>query len=763
MRRMTVKQFFNKLNKLQTASDVADHIDAFLKANPKMRLMPFGGNSMNASTVGIASDSRRAFIEPVVNSEDAINELMVEQNPSWAKVSSPEELVVDKMGIDLENPSVAIRQALGLKEDIGANHTRLKIAEKYGAVVTRQKFDIPTAGMTRKEFCFAITDRGIGVDPDDMSNTILAYHRDNKISKPYTNGQFGQGALASLGFCKFNFIATRRQGSDRIGFTVVYLKEATSKQVQDTYVMIMDEEGNPLEIPVGAVTGEFPHGTKKMFFDYQKDGMHDLASKPNSIYTTLRAYLPDMPLPVYMDDKIGKNPAHTVLGTFKQLGAYVNEEDEKVEFSVGFTPIDIDDGQIEVRYFLLPSDADHKNWVSPGKPIIMTFHGQNQHEIESARSKIMEKAGLSQLEHHLLVQIKCDRLTRSQIRDLFATTREMVRKGQLYQQIRAEVIKLLGSDLRLKQIQEQRDREQSAKRVTGESWAEEAKKLGLLKDFTGTPDGTARGGHRGRQRTHTTHDGDKRRKSKRATTLAPTYINFVTTSDAVFPECGDRYPIHVETDAADVLDEYISVSISPLDKVGTGVTATRRSKLKNGRFVVYLDARSAAVDELGRVTIELDVPHQHKLDDTIEFLVKTPKPKGTRAKGNGSAQTLNQPPLPEFQPVDEDSDESLKHHLFGDNTEVTLVDVAVNAKVRDDSTGGQKVIIYYSTEFSSYTKWRLKSRKNRELFDNAYRHQLAYHFVANYDSEGNETISEDSWSQAARTFAIQAFREVKDK
>jgi hypothetical protein len=66
-----------------------------------------------------------------------------------------------------------------------------------------------------------VIDRGIGIAPERMKDTILSLNESNKIQKHYLAGTYGQGGSSTLYYSTYVLITSGPYQSDEIAFTVV--------------------------------------------------------------------------------------------------------------------------------------------------------------------------------------------------------------------------------------------------------------------------------------------------------------------------------------------------------------------------------------------------------------------------------------------------------------------------------------------------------------------------------------------------------------
>lgn len=431
---MTEGEFFDRLSGARSLSEVNAVVDDFLASHVgDCAWSPIGGRENNRGTIEVSSDPGRSAVERLTNGIDAILEAQFEAHTGIPDCRSPKEaarawLNVPEGGLSEMTPTQ--RRAL-------AQQVTVKILSGEG----------------RDSRILQIRDHGIGVPPESMPSTILSLNESNKIQKHYVAGAYGQGGSSSFAPSKWTLIASRHDGAPTVGFTIVRYQDLppeTYKMGRYVYLTLNGrvlESERPLE--------SFAPGTLVTHFGYDLTPYPSPVG-PNSFYGLLNSVLFDPVLPVWLDDHEIHGYRRVIKGSRNALNGAVDEGDEQRRrttlshnMPMFFTSLGTDYGRIGVEYWVLQRpDRENKRpsaaFVNPSKPIVLTINGQNHAEL--SQILIRRNAELPYLTQRLICHINCDNMSAVAKRALFASTREEIRRGAVYDLVQQEVTRILRSD-----------------------------------------------------------------------------------------------------------------------------------------------------------------------------------------------------------------------------------------------------------------------------------------------------------------------------
>ena len=416
---------------------------------------PVGRRPNNRGAIEVASDAGRSLIERVTNMLDALLELEHERHGGIPLCRSPRE----------------------------AASAWLQVPEKDGlsALTDRQRQSLAARAIVRLEpgegpqsRLVTTIDKGIGICPDSLEDTILSLNESNKIQKHYLAGTYGQGGSSTFAFCKYVAIVSRGFGSDRLGFTLVKYEDLPAEDYKTgRYVFLVDGDA-PLQTL--ATENDIEHGTIVRHFGYDL-ARYTSALGSKSIYGTLGRVLFDPVSAIRFENRVhGWN--RTIKGSRNALNGAVDEGDDDtrgpaLDHHVPMFSVDLGDcGAIGIECWVLARlqttggkrrTKPAENFVDATRPIILTHNGQNQGEMTGRVIKDAKDGAdmpFLQTQGRLVCHVNCDRLSARAKRHLFSSTREQSREGSTLDRIRGELVRALRADDELVRLNEEA-REQS--------------------------------------------------------------------------------------------------------------------------------------------------------------------------------------------------------------------------------------------------------------------------------------------------------------
>jgi hypothetical protein len=566
-----------------------------------------GDRPNNAGTVQIASSGSSALIERVTNAIDAMLELKAEQHTGELP-TSPREAARTWFGIP--------RGGIG---ELTEKERRALAANISVTLEDSGEHQRPTV---------CVGDRGIGQHPADAPATLLSLNENNKVSRPYLQGAYGQGAAATYRFGRYTLILTRRKPSlnggreDLVGWTVVW-EDPGDPEVDKLpiYRYFVDAAG---EIPVfdpALLQDPAWHGVRVTHIAYDLRGYAAAYTQPkNGAWALLHSSLFDPVLPFLVGGSravdvktAGTDSTRVVIGNAARLN---NPSGPRGDLNVAYRNSETHDlgkatgqklGKFEVNYWVLQrppqsvSTSDPTaSYVGPDNAVTMTLSGQRQ-DAES-RAWLRNRTELPFLVRNLVVQIDVDGLSPIAKRELFASTRERAVDSDLRERIYTEVAVALKQDGELRRLErEERDKllAQSTEQVD-EKVRERLRKhiQTLLKDkmrkvkrTSRVPVGGGGGGGGGARDTDDSH-----------LPAVPTHMRFLR--DPITIKRGGTTTVWVEINAKNGYlpdhEDDLSVTFDPT--LNSKVSDIAKSRLLGGRSLWRLQA--AADAPLGEYTIE---------------------------------------------------------------------------------------------------------------------------------------------------------------
>ena len=420
--------------------------------------LPVGGNTSNISTIGLATHPGRALIERITNATDAVLE----------------KTLAAGLGGNPGNP-----------HDLAGNIAAPSDRQIHVSILPGDNHRFPTVD---------VLDAGIGIKPEDFRSTILSLQAGNKIRKHYLIGTFGQGGSATLAFSDYVLIVSRSaEQPNRLGFTVIRIVRLGSEYKEDTYAYLalkfhaskshsfytvpeIEVGSKPLSLykPSGVKTPTLSHGTLVRHYGYKLGSLSDaIYPRPGNLQHFGNANLPEPILPYRVLDlrtRDGKDVlvsgARNHLRALPDLrdwaqGSYLRYR-KAIEHIVprGHTEPSLD-LEIFVVYNLRKAGRGKKDeiilrprsnemYCDPDHPIMGLVNGQVQGTLTPA---LFREAGLPLTARHAVCYIDATAADSRVRRELFSTTREGFKQGEVLAGIQEVLLATLREDPELAAIE----------------------------------------------------------------------------------------------------------------------------------------------------------------------------------------------------------------------------------------------------------------------------------------------------------------------
>lgn len=413
---------------------------------------PYGGNLNNAGTFeNQQSSPENALVEKLTNSIDAIlmKECMTRGiNPKDKSDPNVPKSINEatKMFFNVDN---------GKWENIISTE-RNRIAQNIQVILTGDK-QAPNV---------AIYDNGEGQNPSNFENTFLSIARGNKNDVPFVQGKYNMGSTGSLVFCgekhRYQMIVSRRNTSlpdsdGSIGFTLVRRhiltpdEESKYKLTWYEYLVIDDKipSTNDKQLDLGLNNRLFECGSVVKMYSYQ------LTHPSNATFELWRDLNPllfesALPMIIYesRDCYSSHTPAKPMLGNKTRLAL---DKNNCVEFAKSFQ-INLFNSNIPMQVYIFNRETDNKEFIR-AKSVVYTLNGQTQGS--ENRTFITQDLGFRNLKNHMLVCVDCSQIGTTARQELFMASRDRLKQGRFYTELRQSIIDLLSNDAHLKQKEQE--------------------------------------------------------------------------------------------------------------------------------------------------------------------------------------------------------------------------------------------------------------------------------------------------------------------
>ena len=404
---------------------------------------PYGGNPNNAGTFeNQQSSPENALVEKLTNSIDAI--LM---KNCYIRGINPKDKDNPELPRDMD---AAVEKFYKVRDGKWENvlpTERNKVAQNIQIIVTDD----------RKTPNVAIYDNGEGQNPSRFPETFLSIAHGNKNDVPFVQGKYNFGATGAVVFCgekyRYQMIISRRSsdlidGDGYIGFTLVrrhILSKAEEQNVKLTWYeyLVLDGEipsikAEPLDL--GLNNGiPFKSGSIVKMYSYQlskpSDATLDLWRELNPLL-----FVSALPILICENRNFGGHSSTKVLyGNRTRLAL---DERNKVAFSKDFS-IGLFDSKIPIKAYIFTRDTKNPEFIG-GKSVIYTLNGQTQGT--EGKSFISQDLGFRNLREYMLVSVDCSQLGASARQELFMASRDRLKQGRSYNDLRGALIDLLKQD-----------------------------------------------------------------------------------------------------------------------------------------------------------------------------------------------------------------------------------------------------------------------------------------------------------------------------
>jgi hypothetical protein len=412
---------------LQTKSEV----DKFIQdARPSATWRNLGDRESPAANVEVSPDPINPLVERLVNSMESLIQLKLELEHLKGKGHRRMPSSVFE----------AAEKYFGVPQGRARNLSttgRRQLAQNL-KLILRGKRGVPTV---------VVQDKGIGVHPDDMPDTILSLANSSKGKKPYLIGAYGHGGSSIYEWCEYTVIICRKEPhllndrQDLVGWTIVKKSRESGARINDYQYLVDASRRIPRFDPKLLGTRDFTHGVFVCHIDMRDTGAFGTQPTGLAPFQTLDYRLFDPVLPYLLVEErpefIG-GASHQGLKGYKggwdralagirgRLdGLYSNpEKDRRVEFwNKGYT-VQLGGGRtVCINYWVIEDldvdpitnirKNDHKGkaqYLKDGgrlyqRPCAVTFGGQVH---TSLTEKVFRERSLRRVGESTIIHIETD-------------------------------------------------------------------------------------------------------------------------------------------------------------------------------------------------------------------------------------------------------------------------------------------------------------------------------------------------------------------
>lgn len=634
-----MKRTFELLMKANTVKEVTD-ILIDLTEDADLDWLPVGGFKDNVATINMGTDPAAGLAERITNAIDAVLEL------EWLKQNKP---------ADIESPRTASQKWFSITE--GKLNSIENASDKKISELAR-RIKVTMRDSERENYpTVEIRDNGIGIRGEDFKSTILSLHGQNKLSKLFLMGAYGQGGSTALSYNNYTIIISKPAIKDKkekplVSWTIVRINPGNIKtdKLEWFEYCVNKTTQSPFTIELG--DKEFEHGTlvRHVAMDVSKYTAK-MTGPTSSLWYLVHHYLFDPIIPFTItgerkkDLNQGKVENRSVFGNNRRLTRGGGDEKALTQYQQAVTQT-FRDGKVTIYYWVLTLEGSDKPWeriknyTQPSYPIIITHNGQKQGQLTN--TIIKNDLKLPFIEKYLVVQIECDELDNESKRHLFSSTRESLRDTSILDELKRLAIDTLNEDDELKRLDKER-KDRYLKKDESEALDKLRQRLASrINSFV-----KAGGGGKTVKATDTKDSIKSKKQPAIPVSDPPTFLEIITPlPKEVF--IGKTFSIKFKTDAHPSYFQNPDAFLAVIEPHSFG-SFTGTARVTDGYGIAYFKARENLEPQTkGKITLELRPPRQKTLSDNIDVtavpLVEDAdsNKKGTKNVPNIQVITVNE-------------------------------------------------------------------------------------------------------------------------
>jgi len=588
---------------------------------PKMRWDPVGNRKNNLATINIGTDPASGVTERITNAIDAVleKEWKIKEEPT--DIKSPRKAAEIWYGIP-DGRIAKIEDAL--------DNRIMDISNKIKVTL----FD---SGKDTKP-TVEIRDKGIGLESEQFSKTILDLNGNNKIGKLHLMGAYGQGGSTALSYNNLTIIISKpfftdKRKKKKVAFTIVRINEGDiNKDKHEWYEYMVDKStGQPFTVEIDDDIFEPGTLVRHIMMEMGKyKGV--LTTQTNSLWYLAHNYLFDPIIPFTISDKRkDKIVNRTVTGNNRLLTNNSNL-DYYNEVSLTFK-----DGSLKIYYWILNTTGENpKNritgYASVSKPIIICFNGQKQGTL--GNGIIKNDLKLPFLDRYIIVQIEADKMDNDSKRQLFSSTRESLRDTSILADLKKLTIDTLKEDDNLVRLDNERRQRYFTKDDTQVLDSLKKRLARRINSFLSSS---------GKGTSVTTSTLGETSKSEKLPEITiedpPTFFEIVAKSPKeVYPN--KMFSIKFKTDAHPNYFAKPETFAAFIEPQSFGVFSGN-ARVTNGYGIAFFKANEdTEIGEKGEILLELRPPRLKSISASID-LIAVESPENSDSDGDGKNKSPN--------------------------------------------------------------------------------------------------------------------------
>lgn len=569
----------------------------------KIRWENVGNRRNNLATINIGTDPAAGVTERITNAIDAVLE------KEWKLQNEPD---------GFRSPRRASEKWFGI-EDGKLSNIKSARDKKIDNLSDKVQVTLYDSGNSNKP-TVEIRDKGIGLEPEQFSSTILDLNGSNKLDKLYLMGAFGQGGSTALAYNNFTLIvskpAIQKDGrkKSKLAFTVVRINPGNiDRDKHEWYEYMVDKStGQPIVLEID--DDQFEPGTlvRHILMDLGKY-KGKITTPSNSLWYLAHNYLFDPILPFTISDRRNdRNENRTVTGNNRLL-TYTDNLEYRNQATLTFKT-----GKVTIYWWVLntlgndPRDRI-KHYASVSQPIIITHNGQKQGTL--GNGLIKKDLKLPYLDRYLIVHIEADYLDNDSKRQLFSSTRESLKATSIVDELTKLTIDTLAEDDNLRRLDKERKQRYFTK--------DDTQVLNSLKKRLARRINTyLRKSGGGSSVTASTVGGTSTTQKQPAIPIEdpPTFFE-ITTKSPKEVYVNKSFSIKFKTDAHPNYFAKAETFVAFIEPQSIGLY-TGTARVHDGYGIAYFKTNEdAEIGESGQITLELRPPGKKSMTSSVEIQI----------------------------------------------------------------------------------------------------------------------------------------------
>jgi hypothetical protein len=704
-----MEEIFKELTTAYTPKEVTNIIKKI--GTNKILWENVGKRRNNLATINIGTDPAGGVTERITNAIDAVLEL------EWKIQNEPE---------GFRTPRRAIESWYGI-EDGKISNIKSARDKKIDSLSDKVQVTLYDSGKDSKP-TVEIRDKGIGLEPEEFSKTILELNGSNKIGKLHLMGAFGQGGSTALAFNNYTIIISKphfkkdERKKSKVSFSIVRINPGdVEKDKHEWYeYMVNKATGQPFTLEVS--DDDFEAGTlvRHILMDLGKYS-GSMTAPQRGLWYLAHNYLFDPLIPFTISDRRkGKTDNRTVTGNNRLL-TYTENREYHNQVTLTFKT-----GKVTLYWWVLNTLGKDpreriKHYTSVSNPIVITHNGQKQGTL--GNGLIKKDLKLPYLDRYLIVQIETDYLDNDSKRQLFSSTRESLKETAIVEELTKLVIDTLNEDDKLKQLDKERKQRYFTKddtQVLDSLKKRLARRINTYLQSSGG--GTS-------VRTSSVGESSPTKKLPEIPFEDPPTFFEITTDSPKEVYANKSFSIKFKTDAHPNYFAKAETFAAFIDPQSIG-SYTGTARVNNGYGIAYFKTNEdTEIGDKGEITLDLRPIGQKSLSSSIEIqIIERPEDSGKDENGKNKSPNIR---------VDFIGEE---HPFFTENN----WDGNSVASVISDQ---DEIVVYVSEENKNLQKLVVRAqRKNDEAVQNIknkYLEHISFHAFVLDKNSPDKILSKD--------------------